>query len=645
VTHLTLKRTAGALAIICALTASTACKEGEGISVRSLAFEGVHQVPESELRLALSTTTTAKVPWASKIYFSRREFDEDLKQIESFYASRGFPDARVVSYNAHYNQDKTSIDLTVKIDEGQPVTVEAIVFDGFAPLPDQHLQELKTRIPVTIGAPRDQEKVQMARGMALDELRDHGFPKATVALAETPGATPRGLVVTLTATPGPYATFGDVKISGLTSIGRDVVLRQMSAKPGEEFRLSSLQRSQRQLYGLELFRFVNVEVGEITTTAGGGGDPKSEVSTNITVIEAPHRQATFGVGYGSEDHARVSAKFTHVNFLGGARVGSAEGKFSSLERGVRLSFTEPALGHGLSAAINGQSWYASTPAYTLRTTGGRIGLLKTLSRSDVAGGSHARGSVSLSFAREYESYDVTPAALADLDFRPTLLALGLNPSTGTGRGTVSAVIADAQRNTILNLLDARGGSLLSIHAEAAARVAGGDFSYRELSGEGRGYWSLNPTVILAGHLRAGSIGATGDPQTSVPFFKRYFLGGANSLRGWGRFEVAPLTSEGLPIGGFSMLESSGEIRLSREKSAFGVVAFVDAGNVWNKSWRIFANDLRTDVGVGLRYRTVVGPIRLDVAYQLTPEDDLVIKGLGAGQYRRFRIHFSIGQAF
>jgi outer membrane protein insertion porin family/translocation and assembly module TamA len=481
--------------------------------------------------------------------------------------------------------------------------------------------------------------------MALDELRDHGFPKATVALSETPGSMPRGLIVTLTATPGPYATFGEIQISGLTSVGRDVVLRQMHATPGEEFRLSSLQRSQRQLYGLELFRFVNVEVGDIVTTPGPGGEAKSEVTTKVTVVEAPHRQATFGAGYGSEDHARVSAKFTHVNFLGGARVGSAEGKFSSLERGVRLSFTEPALGHGLSAAVNGQSWYASTPAYTLRTTGGRIGLLKTLSRADVVGGSHVRGSVSLTFAREYESYDVTPAALADRDFRPTLLALGLDPSTGTGRGTVSAVIADAQRNTVLNLLDARGGSLLSMHAEAAVKAAGGDFAYRELSGEGRGYWSLNPNVVFAAHLRAGSIGTSGDPKTSVPFFKRYFLGGANSLRGWGRFEVAPLTSEGLPIGGFSMLESSGEVRLSREKSAFGVVAFVDAGNVWDKSWRIFANDLRTDVGVGLRYRTVVGPIRLDIAYQLTPEDELVIKGLGAGQYRRFRIHFSIGQAF
>lgn len=644
-THLTLKRTARALVLLVALSATLACKEGEGISVKSLGFEGVKAIPETELRLAISTAATAKVPWATKTYFSRQEFDDDLKRIESYYISRGFPDAKVVSYNAHFNEDKTSLDLTVRIDEGAPVTVESVVYDGFAPLPDAHFQDLKLRSPLVVGAPRDQEKAQVARNMALDELRDHGFPKATVSLKETPGVTPRSVIITLAATPGPYATFGEITITGLTSVGANVVKRQMDINEGDEFRLGALQRSQRQLYALELFRFVNVEVGEVTTTTDGEGAFTSEVATKVTLVEAPHRQATFGIGYGSEDHARVQTKLTHVNFLGGARVGTAEGKFSSLERGVRLSFSEPALGHGLSAGLNGQSWFADTPAYTLRTTGGRLGILKTLSRDRGVASTRARGSVSIAFAREYESYRVSEAALADKDFRPTLIALGLNPTTGLGRGTVSAITLDAQRNTVANLLDSRGGSLLSIHAEKAGKVAGGDFSYRELSGEGRGYLSTGPNVVLAAHVRAGAIGSAEDPAVSVPFFKRYFLGGSTSLRGWGRFEIAPLTAEGLPIGGFTMLETSGEVRFTPGKSAFGVVGFIDAGNVWNRSWSLDVKDLRADIGIGLRYLTLVGPIRVDVAYQLTPDAALVINGAGPGQYRRFRFHFSIGQAF
>lgn len=630
--------------MLCSLIALAACHDEGGIAVRSLTFEGVAGVPEADLRLALSTSTTARMPWAPKTYFSRQQFDEDLKRIESVYLTRGFPDARVKSFRAHYNEDKTAIDLTVRIDEGAPTIVEGIEFVGFEPLPPEHLRGLQTRAPLPIGQPRDQEQAQVVRGLALDELRDHGFPKATVALSERPGSSAHSVIVTLTADPGPYATFGEVKISGLTSVGRDVVMRQLTIRPGRPFRLSGIQRSQRQLYSLELFQFVNVDVGDVTSTTDASGATVNEVATNITVVEAPHRQATFGVGYGSEDHARVDAKFTHVNFLGGARVASAEGKFSSLERGVRLSFNEPALGHGLSAGVNGQSWYASTPAYTLRTSGGRIGVLKTLSRAPSASGGRAHGSISMAFAREYESYRVSSAALTDPDFRPTLIALGLNPSTGEGRGTTSAITLDAQRNTVANLLDAHRGLLLSAHAEQAAKIAGGDFSYRELSGEARAYVPAGRAIVFAGHLRAASIGS-GNTATDVPFFKRYFLGGATSLRGWGRFEVAPLTSQGLPIGGFSMLESSGEVRWTPGNGAFGIVGFMDAGNVWRESWRLDPTDLRSDIGVGLRYQTPVGPVRLDVAYQLTPDDALVIKGGAPGQYRRFRIHFSIGQAF
>ena len=218
--------------------------------------------------------------------------------------------------------------------------------------------------------------------------------------------------------------------------------------------------------------------------------------------------------------------------------------------------------------------------------------------------------------------------------------------TGEGRGTVSALTLDLQRTTVANLLDARRGSVVSLHGEVAARVAGGDFAYREVSGDARTYVPLTSGLTLAAHAHAGSISSDGDPQTAVPFFKRYFLGGATSLRGWGRFEVAPLTPSGLPIGGFSQLDTSAEVRVSPDAfGAFGVVGFVDVGNVWDRSWRWNVTDLRADAGLGLRYQTPVGPVRLDVAYQLTPNNALVIDGRAAGDYRRWRFHFSIGQAF
>src|SRR6185436_1276459 len=91
------------------------------------------------------------------------------------------------------------------------------------------------------------------------EVKDHGYPYATVRLTESPGSSDRSRVLTLSATPGTLARYGDVEIIGNSSVSDDVVRRQMIVRPGRLFRLSTMQESQRRLYGLQTFQFVNIE--------------------------------------------------------------------------------------------------------------------------------------------------------------------------------------------------------------------------------------------------------------------------------------------------------------------------------------------------------------------------------------------------
>jgi outer membrane protein insertion porin family/translocation and assembly module TamA len=279
----------------------------------------------------------------------------------------------------------------------------------------------------------------------------------------------------------------------------------------------------------------------------------------------------------------------------------------------------------------------------LDTNGGRFTITREFAR---AGGpilnARPATTLALTYANELEDYRISDATLQDLTQRDELIALGLDPRYGTGHGQRSALSIDAGRNTTDNLLDAKHGYMTSVHLEQAGRWLRGSYDYYELTGEGRYYLPIGNRAVVAVKATAGSIDAFGSQDVKVPFFKRYFLGGATSLRGWGRFDVAPLSGSGLPLGGHSFMNFSTELRMP-VWSKLGGVLFLDGGNVWANPWDINLNDLHYDVGPGLRYMTPIGPIRVDLGYQLKRIPGLLVNG--KPEPRRFRLHFSIGQAF
>jgi outer membrane protein assembly factor BamA len=354
----------------------------------------------------------------------------------------------------------------------------------------------------------------------------------------------------------------------------------------------------------------------------------------VTVAEGKHQKVTLGVGYGTEERARARVRWDHVNFLGGARHAGFEGKWSWLDRGVRAQYREPFfLRPRFSLNFDGQVWQAEEPVYSLDNFGGRVTLRHQTS---------AQNYWSVSLIDEYQRSTVAPAALLDFSFRDELIALGLDPRDGESEGTLSAVAFDISRNTTTNVLDARSGYAISAHAEQAGKWLWGSFNYWSVSGEGRHYLPVSGRLVVANRLRLGTIDALGDLTANVPFYKRYFLGGSSSVRGWGRFEVSPLSGFGLPIGGHTMLEGSSELRLPLW-GKFGAVAFLDYGNVWPQSWQIDARDIRYAAGPGLRYLTPIGPARADLGFQLNPFPNLRVNG--EPEERHWRLHFSIGQAF
>jgi outer membrane protein insertion porin family/translocation and assembly module TamA len=378
---------------------------------------------------------------------------------------------------------------------------------------------------------------------------------------------------------------------------------------------------------MELFQFVNIE-----TINPEKESP--EVPIRVTVAEGRHQRVNFGVGYGTEERGRVDGEYHHVNFLGGARSAGIHARYSSLDRGVRLDLTQPyVFSRHFSAGLEGQQWYTYTPAYQSIVTGAK----STLTHRGTP-----RTSWSVSMMTEQNSSSISNEALSDPTLRDELIALGLDPTTGRQEGVLNAISADFQHSTADNLLNARRGYQLAIHAESAGRYLPGSYNYYAVSADARHYLPIGESVVIANRMQIGNIDQAGDDPANVPFSKKYFLGGASSVRGWGRYEISPLSGSGYPIGGNTTFAFSSELRAVL-RGNFGGVLFFDAGNVWTDGWTIKFDDLRYAVGPGLRYQTPVGPVRFDVGWQINPIPDLLVDG--QPQSRRWRMHFSIGQAF
>jgi len=607
------------------------CREQGDIKIHSLDFQGVKQVDKKALANALQTKRGSKLPWGHKTYFDRRAFEADLERIQAFYRDRGFPDARVASFDVKLNDKQDEVDVTLRISEGKPTVVAAIDLTGFEVLSPGEQRSLRDSLPLQVDKPLDRQLAVASRERALNALRDHGYPYAEVDIDQQ-GAGGNQVKVAFAATPGTLAHFGPIDIEGEKSVGENIVRRQLTYKEGDLFSRREMRESQRKLYNLELFQFANIESKEDKATE------LDRVPTRVTVAEGKHRRLTTGIGYGSEEKARATFRWDHLNFFGDARHAGIETKWSSLDRGVRLEYTEPYfLSSHMSLNFEGRGWQAVEPVYSQNVVGGRATLRHQANQQTYW---------AVSLINEFQRSTITNAALEDFSIRNNLIALGLDPCTdpsrcGATRGTTAAVAFDVNRNTTNNILDANRGYSLSGHVEQAGKWLWGTYNYWELSGEARQYTRVARSFVWANRLHMGTIDALGG-SAAVPFFKRYFLGGATSVRGWGRFEVSPLSGFGLPIGGLSMLEGSSEIR----KPLFGKlggVAFFDFGAVSNQSMRLPTSELVYAVGPGLRYLTPVGPARIDIGYQLNHIDNLRVNGKPEARY--WRIHFSIGQAF
>jgi outer membrane protein assembly factor BamA len=200
---------------------------------------------------------------------------------------------------------------------------------------------------------------------------------------------------------------------------------------------------------------------------------------------------------------------------------------------------------------------------------------------------------------------------------------------------ISSMDSEVVRDTTDSDLYPTKGSLVSVSIELASNIFGSEIDFFKPALELVRYQPITDNILLAGRIGFQTIQEVEDTE-DIPIFKRLFLGGSNTVRGYGYQKLGPMDENGKPLGGLTSVNANLELRYPIYNKISGVV-FLDMGLLDEESFRQDLSDMRYGCGAGIRYNTIIGPVRVDLGYKLNPPREEIED--------RWMIHFSIGQAF
>jgi outer membrane protein insertion porin family len=507
--------------------------------------------------------------------------------------------------------------------------------------------------------------MQASADTIVSRLRNNGFPYAEVLRNFDSEAAALRAEVTLDAQPGPHMRIGNVQIMGLEDVDTGTVRRVLSVRPGNAYKQDALYQTQRDLYGMGVFSTVSVLLADSVPPA----DPApadTTVDILVNVAEGPRHQIRFGGGYGSVECLRLQGGWAAHDFLGGARTLDITARVSKLggtPRGRTYQLCNPLAGRWTFDTLNYSAGLTlRQPAFLSRRHVASIGFLVERhsefnvytreaigGNADITFNARSRLPVTLGYNYSFGRTKATEGIYCSL-FR---LCDATSQAFLRDRRHFGSVTATVVRDRVNNVLDPSEGSLTTVTLLHSSRLVGSEKPYEFNRGEFEiaKYYPIGRYSVFGWRIRGGTIlpqniTLSGQRVGYVPPDQRFYGGGPNSVRGYGRNELGPrvylvigdtITAAGVdtaatrraggekvfthvqtrPTGGNTAIVANAELRLPSpiltQRMRLGI--FVDAGQVWERGEEIISTSgIRVTPGVGVRFATPLGPIRIDAAY-------------------------------
>ncbi|MEE8043906.1 MAG: outer membrane protein assembly factor BamA [Thermodesulfobacteriota bacterium] len=589
---------------------SAATKDSESTSpdepnvrVSKVKIKGAKVVTKQQIEQVIGTDFPSIKFWVKKPPFDEEVLKDDMIRIQRLYANNGYYDAKA-TYELKYNKDETRVEIKITIEEGEPIILTDIDLKIEGDLSDEIKKQITDAVPLKVDETFSPNGYQQTKGVISEILYNRGYPKSDIEGEALVNRREKWARAKFVVKPGLIYKFGVIKVEGNEKVASYIIEREADFKEGKIFSLSKVNETQANIFQLGLFRSVVIDPVY--------NDEEQIADIAIVVKERKQGSVKIGGGFGTEDKLRGQVIWTQRNFFGGGRRLEVSGKFSFITQRVETSVIQPYIvgkDSKLSGTLNFQR--DDVPSFK-----GRSFLTTAALTKDFWTYYSVFSSLNLQFSKIEDSATRTPEERSRENFFLTFINLGF------------------ERDTTDNILNPTRGTVVSTGLESSFTALGSDVNYLKGTIELRGYKKYRD-VVFAKKFTIGVIQPFGSTQTlDIPIFKRFFAGGSTSMRGFPFQKLGPLDRNNDPLGGNSLLVGSFEVRYPIYGD-FGGVAFLDYGNVYTDEWSFPLQDIKYAPGLGLRYDTIIGPVRFDVGYALNPEPGIT----------RIQFFISIGQAF
>ena len=609
----------------------------------------------------------ALVPLKTGELFVESHLDAGVNAIRAYYQTRGFASVEIKSGVNETDPPAPGEGLVraaIAVSEGPRSIIGALTIVGNGSIATDELRPL---VKIATGDPYFEPKIIEARDALALEYLNRGFASAVITPVPTANQDKSRIDLAFTVQEGPQTIVDHILIVGNTHTDRDVILRELQFRPGQPLGLQDQFESRRRLTSLGLFRRVR-----ITDLAHGSGN---EHDVLVTVEEAPATSIGYGGGLeatqrlrstGPEGQAEQQLEFAPRGFfdIGRRNLFGANRSVSLYTRvslrpkdapdnpeadGTGLGFSE----YRVVGTYRQPRWFGPNDLTVTAVVEQGIRSTFNFARRGMNTDVVRRLSPSLRISGRY-SFSSTRTFDERLSEEDQATIDRLFP-----RVRLSGFSGAVARDTRDDLLEPARGMFLSGEGTVAARALGGQVGFMKTYMQAFAFRALGtPKLVLATRAAIGLADgferevpltdADGNPLPvesisveDLPASERFFAGGDTTIRGYALDSVgAPetISPNGFPTGGNAVLLLNGELRFPVWREV-GAVVFVDGGNVFRRVTDFDVGELRGAVGFGLRYRSPVGPIRVDLGFKM---DRREIRGR---LERPTAIHFSLGQAF